>query len=83
MIFNANHSRTSWEVMFKKPPMPKPLPRVLHFSDPEKIRDLYRRFGADRLPEDVQAFEFALRQGHGIVVLHLGDEQFRVLKQDL
>lgn len=60
MIFSANHSRSSWEVVFRKPPMPRPL-RTMHFADPDKFRSLYQRFGAERMSADLQVFEFEIR----------------------
>ncbi len=69
-----------WHVRFRTVAWARELPRVLHFRHSSKIRDLYMRFGASHLSEDVCAFDYAVRQGKGIVDLDLGTEQLAVLK---
>ena|SRR6185437_16097936 len=70
-----------WRITFRDQPSNNRLPRVITFTDPDKIRDLYRRFGARRLSEDVAAFEFGLLHGRGLVELRLGGEQYATLKE--
>lgn len=70
-----------WHVRFRTVAWARELPRVLHFRDSSKIRDLYMRFGASHLSEDVCAFDYAVRQGKGIVDVDLGTDQLQVLKQ--
>ena len=80
MCFNRTRGTEVWSILFRTPPRPKPLPRELKFSDPEKIRNLYERFGMRRRLEDVQAFEYAITSGGGIVELILGPEQLAKLQ---
>jgi len=68
-----------WRVSFSKPLGAGQLPRVLTFADPAKIRNLYERFGTNRVLEDRSAFEFALERGRGVVMLSLGREQYSKL----
>ena len=69
-----------WRLLFKDHQTSWPLSRVVTFRDPDKIRNLYQRFGSKRMSEDVAAFEYGLQQGSGIVELTLGDDQYRVLQ---
>jgi hypothetical protein len=69
-----------WRITFRDRPSNTRLPRVITFTDPDKIRDLYRRFGAQRMAEEVAAFEFALTHGRGLVELSLGEEEYVKLK---
>lgn len=55
--------------------------RVCTFTDPEKIRSMWRRFAPRRMSEDMQVFEYAIQNGSGVVELRLGDEQYALLKQ--
>ena len=69
-----------WRITFRDQPTNARLPRVITFTNADKIRDLHRRFGARRMSEDVAAFEFALTHGRGLVELRLGDEQYAKLQ---
>jgi len=40
---------------------------------------MWRRFAARKMSEDVQVFEYALKNGMGAVELRLGDEQYQSL----
>lgn len=80
MCFNRTRHTDVWHILFRIPPRPKPLPRELSFTNPEKIRNLYERFGMKRQLEDVQAFEYAIVSGGGIVELLLGPEQLGKLQ---
>ena len=81
MLFKKQEQ--TWRVSFTKPLGQGPLPRVCHFADPDKIRSLYERFGAQRMLEDRAAFEHALTLGRGVVMLSLGREQYsKLLRRD-
>lgn len=70
-----------WLVSFTRPLGRGKLPRECRFRDPAKIRSLYERFGTKRMSEDRAAFEFALQQGRGCVMLSLGREQYAKLQR--
>ncbi len=70
-----------WHVRFRAVAWARELPRVLHFRDSSKIRDLYLRFGASHLLEDVAAFDYAVQHGRGICDLDLGTEQLMILQR--
>lgn len=71
-----------WHVFFRTAPVPYIFPRRFVFADSCKIRDLFLRYGASKLSEDMAAFDYAVGRGKGIVDLFLGDEQFAVLKAE-
>jgi len=54
------------------------LPLTLRFSDPDKIRDMQRRFGSV-IAEDLAAMEYGIRQGRGGVWLMLDRKQYQRL----
>ena len=64
-------------MFFRTAPAPYIFPRRFVFADSYKIRDLFLRYGASKLSEDMAAFDYAIGQGKGIVDLLLGDEQVR------
>ncbi len=70
-----------WRVSFRQTNH-WPLPRAYTFTNPDKIRDLYTRFGSSRIAEDVASFEFGLQNGRGVVELTLEEEQYRVLHME-
>lgn len=72
---------THWRVTFRPRGDTIALPRVLHFGDAEKLRDIYRRFGTRHLSEDAAALEFAIRTRRGAVELMLGKEQLSKLQE--
>lgn len=80
MCFERAKGRSYWEVWFRSPPLPGILPRRLTFTDSYKIRDLFLRYGASKLSEDIAAFDYAVGQGKGIVDLMLGPDQIAVLE---
>ena len=70
-----------WRVTFRPRGDSVPLPRVIHFGDAEKLRDLFRRFGSRRMAEDVATLEFAIINAkRGAVELMLGETQSRHLR---
>jgi hypothetical protein len=80
MEFRYDHTARFWRVVFRPRGDSIPLPRVLHFGDAEKLRELFRRFGTHRMAEDVAALEFAIRTKRGAVELTLGDAQLSKLR---
>jgi hypothetical protein len=79
MQFRHDDTAGFWRVTFRPRGDTIALPRVLHFGTEDKLRDLFQRFGATRMAEDVAALEFAIRTGRGNVELMLGEEQLRKL----
>lgn len=69
----------TWRASFTKPLGQGQLPRVCHFADPGKIRNLYERFGTQRSSEEREAFANALIRGRGAAMLSLGREQYNKL----
>lgn len=67
-------------MFFRTAPAQYIFPRRFVFADSYKIRDLFLRYGASKLSEDMAAFDYAIGQGKGIVDLLLGDEQVAVLE---
>jgi hypothetical protein len=80
MQFRYDSPGGFWRVTFRARGDTIALPRVLHFEDAEKMRDLFRRFGSRRTAEDVAAFEFAIGTGRGAVELMLGEVQLSKLR---
>ena len=70
-----------WRVTFRPRGDSVPLPRVMHFGDAEKLRDLFKRFGSRHLAEDQAALEFAINTKRGAVELMLGETQLRHLRR--
>lgn len=81
MEFRYDHTVSLWRVAFRPRGDSVPLPRVYHFGDAEKLRDLYRRFGSRHMAEDVSALEFAIKTKRGAVELTLGDAQLSKLRR--
>jgi hypothetical protein len=81
MEFRYDHTVKLWRVKFRARGDSIALPRVMHFGDAEKLRDLFKRFGSRRMAEDVAALEFAINAKRGAVELMLGEMQLRTLRQ--
>jgi hypothetical protein len=82
MEFKYDHTVSLWRVVFRPRGDSIPLPRVMHFGDAEKLRDLFKRFGSRQLAEDHSALEFAIiNTKRGAVELMLGETQLRKLRQ--
>jgi hypothetical protein len=81
MEFRYDHTVKLWRVTFQPCGNSVPLPRVMHFGDSEKLRDLFRRFGSRQLAEDHGALEFAISTKRGAVELMLGETQLRELRK--
>jgi hypothetical protein len=68
-----------WRVTFRPRDDSVPLPRLLHFGDAEKLRDLFRRFGSRKLAEDHADLYFNAKRG--AVELMLGETKLRELRR--
>jgi hypothetical protein len=73
--------RSGWQVQFTEADLKTPLPRMLTFIDPEKIRELARRGEALRDSESRQMLEAAIEVGRGGFYLRLTPEQYRKLRR--
>ena len=80
MQFAYDHTVKLWRVTFRPRGDSVPLPRVMHFGDAEKLRELFRRFGSRQLAEDHAALEFAINTKRGAVELTLAETQLRHLR---
>lgn len=69
-----------WYCQFLEADLKTPLRRKLTFSGPDKIRDMYDRFGVDKKLEDKSAFDYAINMGRGAIWLNLTTEQYSKLK---
>jgi hypothetical protein len=81
MQFAYDHTVKLWRVTFRPRGDSIPLPRVMHFGDAEKLRELFKRFGSRQLAEDHSALEFAINTKRGAVELMLGETQLRELRK--
>ncbi len=82
MQFAYEHTLKLWRVTFRPRGESVALPRVIHFSDAEKLRDLFRRFGSRQMAEDVATLEFAIVNAkRGAVELMLGEPQLSELRK--
>jgi len=81
MEFRYDPTVSLWRVVFRPRGNSVPLPRVCHFGDPEKLRDLFRRFGSHQMAEDHASLEFAINTQCGAVELMLGEMQLRKLRE--
>jgi hypothetical protein len=70
-----------WLCQFLEPDLKTSLPRTLKFAGPEKVREIYDRFGTDKKLEDRSALEYGISQGRGSVWLSLTPEQYIKLKR--
>jgi hypothetical protein len=81
MEFRYDSAMKLWRVKFRPRGGSIALPRVLHFGDAEKLRDLFKRFGSRQLAEDHAALEFAINTKRGAVEHTLAETQLRKLRQ--
>jgi len=65
MHFRYDHAFSLWRVTFRLRGETVALPRVLHFGDTEKLRDLFRRFGSRQVAQDHGALDFAINTKRG------------------
>jgi hypothetical protein len=73
--------RNGWRCQFLEPDLKAPLPRKLTFATPDKLLEVFERWGESRLLEDRSALEYAIQMGRGSIWLILSAEQCRQLKQ--
>ena len=72
--------REGWTCQFLEEDLKTPLPKRLHFRDPEKIRNIVEKVGNFADLQDRQALDYGLEIGRGGVWLQLTEEQYRRLK---
>lgn len=70
-----------WCCQFIEDDLKTPLPRVLRFRSPDKIREMANRGGCGSNLETLQGLEHAITLGRGGVWLELSEEQYRKLKE--
>ena len=80
MEFRYDSTVKLWRVTFRQRGDSVPLPRVIHFGDAKKLRDLFRSFGSRQLAEDHAGLEFAIKTKRGAVELKLAETQLRHLR---
>ena len=73
--------RNGWQVSFLEPDLKTPLPLKLTFADPEKLLEMFERWGESKLLEDRSALEYAIKMGRGSIWLILSPEQYAKLKR--
>jgi hypothetical protein len=73
--------REGWYCQFLEEDLKTSLPRKLTFAGPEKIRDMFDRFGVDKKLEDNSALEYGINNGRGGLWLSLTAEQYQKLKR--
>jgi hypothetical protein len=69
-------SRNGWHVSFLEPDFKTSLPLKLIFATPDKLLELFERWGESRLLEDRSALEYAIQMGRGSIWLILSAEQY-------
>jgi hypothetical protein len=70
-----------WYCQFLEEDLKTSLPRKLIFAGPEKIREMYDRFGIEKMLEDRSALEYGINNGRGALWLSLTAEQYQKLKR--
>ena len=70
-----------WFCQFLEPDLKTSLPRKLTFKGPEKVREMYDRFGTEKKLEDRQGLEYGINQGRGSMWLSLTPDQYSKLKR--
>ena len=68
--------RNGWHCQFLEPDLKTPLPLKLTFSSPDKLLELFERWGESKLLEDRSAQEYAIQMGRGSIWLILSAEQY-------
>ncbi len=75
MLRNGSH------VSFLEPDQKTPLPLKLTFASPDKLLEIFERWGESKLLEDRSALEYAIKMGRGSIWLILSAEQYAKLKR--
>ena len=70
-----------WHVSFLEEDCRTSLPVHLTFAHPDKIIEIYERWGEDRKLEDKSALGYAINMGRGSVWLILSPEQYARLRK--
>jgi hypothetical protein len=73
--------RDGWYIQFLEEDLKTPLRRRLNFRGPEKIREIYDRFGIEKKLEDRSALEYGISIGRGSVWIALSAEQYDKIKR--
>jgi hypothetical protein len=73
--------RQGWHCQFLEADRKTSLPRKLTFATPDKLLEIFERWGESRLLEDRSALEYAIQKGRGSMWLVLGAEQYAKLKR--
>lgn len=73
--------RRGWHCQFLEEDLKTSLPRKLTFATPDKLLEMFERWGESRLLEDRSALEYAIRMGRGSIWLILSAEQYGKLKR--
>ena len=71
--------QAGWAVTFREQGSDAVPFREFTFADPGKIREIVVRSATHMLLEDSSAFEYGLKNGAGVVLLTLSEEQYRKL----
>ena len=69
------HSR-GWHCQFLEEDLKTPLPRKLHFANPDKIVEMSERVGALTNPESRQSLEHGIAMDRGGLFMTLTAEQY-------
>jgi hypothetical protein len=74
--------REGWHCQFLEPDLKTPLPRKLTFATPEKLLEIFERWGESRQSQtDRKALEYAIKMGRGSIWLVLSPEEYSKLKK--
>jgi hypothetical protein len=71
--------RSGWHVSFLEPDLKTRLPLKPTFATPDKLPEMFERWGESKLLEDRSALEYALQNGRGSIWLILSPEQYAKL----
>ena len=81
VLLNFQLYKDTWRVAFLEADCKTSLPLKLHFSSPDKVREMYRRHAKSKLLEDEQAMEHGLEIGRGGFWLEVNEDQYQVLRK--
>jgi hypothetical protein len=80
LYFRRDSTVGMWRVTFRLRGAMVSLPRVIHFRQPEKVRDLFDRYATDRGADGRMILERGFRTRRGMVEVELGEEQMQCLR---
>jgi hypothetical protein len=78
-VYMSYMLRDGWQCQFLEQDLKTLLPKRLHFSSPEKVRELAQRGGCNMNLEARQSLDHGIEIGRGGVWLELSEEQYRKL----